>query len=120
MKLKVGDKLHAIRSKREMSQDDFAELLGLSKSAYGRLEKKETSIELERLIQIADKLNVPLTEVLPDTLSLTNNSSGQGAINFGTITTYNIYAVEEGMKSLMEENEQLKETISSLQRQLGR
>lgn len=103
-----------------MSQEEFADLLGMSKSAYGRLEKKETSVELDRLIQFSNTLNVPMNELLPDTLSVTNTSSGQGAINYGTINTYNIYSKDEALVKFAKENEELRQTISELQAALAK
>ncbi|MBC7382787.1 MAG: helix-turn-helix transcriptional regulator, partial [Bacteroidia bacterium] len=48
MKLRIGTKLSNIKIEKKLSQDQMAELLGLSTSAYARLERNETSADLEQ------------------------------------------------------------------------
>jgi transcriptional regulator with XRE-family HTH domain len=90
MKLKVGDKLKEIRDNRKMSQEEFAELLGMSTSAYARLERNETIPDLHQISRICETLKVPIQDFLPDTATFqTHNDHGQIGCVFGTIYYYN-------------------------------
>ncbi len=112
MKLRVGTKMLSIREDRRLSQADLADILGIPLSTYSRIERNESSIELEKLVGFADKLNIPIQELLPETLSITNNhhSSGQGGgVIFGNLY-FNFYGSDEIAR--------LKEKIADLESRL--
>jgi len=68
MKIKVGTRLMAVREDRRMSQEEMADLLGVSKSAYSRLERNETMLTFDEVSRYSQILNVPVQE-LPDFLN---------------------------------------------------
>ena len=117
MKMKVGHKLHMIRDDRRMSQEEFADMLGMPTSTYSRLERNETSIAFEKLSELSEKLDVPLQEFLPDNLTVNNNDIKGGGVflgsNYHTINNY--YGGEsEIIKQKDEELERLRKEIASL------
>jgi len=121
MKTRVGSKLLEIREDRKMSQEEFADFLGFSSSAYGRLERNETSIEIEQMIGIADKLDVPIQEFLPETITINNtdNDNQTGAILFGNQTNntnYYYYNSDDAVKQKDQEIARLNEEIAKLKR----
>ena len=113
MKLKVGEKLLKIRVEKKLSQNEFAELIGMSQSAYGRLEKGETMATLEQLTNFSKQLDVPLQEFLPETLIINNHNSGPVGVNFGT---YNVYSSDnELFKSIQDQNKLLQDKVKLLE-----
>ncbi len=88
MKLKVSETLLKTRLGRNMSQQEFAEKLDMSVSAYGRLERGETSLEINQLVKISEKLDIPIQDFLPDTITFHNHNTGPIGVNFGTYTVY--------------------------------
>lgn len=79
MKASVAEKIRLQRLQRGFSQENMADLLGLSTTAYGDIERGKTDLTLARLNQIADALNVsplallteeavpaPVADVKPD------------------------------------------------------
>lgn len=79
MKIKVGDKLQHFRTERQLNQQEFAELLGVSPSAYARLERNETQADFESVLRFAHILNVPIQEFFPESLVFHNKNHGTGA-----------------------------------------
>lgn len=65
----IGLRIKNVRIKKEMSQDQFAECLQISRRHVSLLENGERGISLELLVEIANVLNVPITELLADNLS---------------------------------------------------
>lgn len=65
MRMKVGSRLYNERNERKLNQAEMAELLGVSTSAYARLERGETSAEMEQLAFFAKKLDIPFNDLLP-------------------------------------------------------
>lgn len=51
-------KIAYLRKLKGLSQTEFAELLGISQNAYGRVERGETKLTVERTKQIAEVLEV--------------------------------------------------------------
>ncbi|SFF31888.1 helix-turn-helix domain-containing protein [Thermoflexibacter ruber] len=109
MKIKIGNKLMWEREERRLNQTEMANLLGLSQSAYSRLERNETSIEIEQIVNFAKKLQVPIQEFLPETFAIhSNNDNGQVGFVIGNYYNYSD-------KELAQENQFLKEKIQLLE-----
>jgi transcriptional regulator with XRE-family HTH domain len=99
MKLKISSRIFHIREERRLSQNEMAELLGVSPSTYSRIERGETAISFEDLPKYASSLGISVQDLLPDTLSITNNSTNhQGGMVFGNIINY--YSQDESTKQL--------------------
>ena len=98
-----------VREDRKMTQSEMADFLGLSQSAYSRMERNEVSAELEDLFSYARKLNVPIQEFLPETMAIHNNSDN-GQVGFVIGNFYNY-----GDKELEHQNEILKNKVEQLE-----
>jgi transcriptional regulator with XRE-family HTH domain len=114
MKLKLGAKLYGYREEKKMNQTEMADLLGMTTSTYARLERGETSLSIEELPKIAERLGIGINELLPETITIHNGSHNhQGGIVFGNIN--NFYGGQEMLQELQErirllemENQKLK------------
>lgn len=62
----IGKRIRAARKSRGMTQEKLAELMKISVAYYGRLERGEKTINLERLTEISQLLNVPIGQLLED------------------------------------------------------
>jgi transcriptional regulator with XRE-family HTH domain len=110
--MKIGNRLALARDYRKINQSEMADLLGVSVPTYSRLERNETSIDIEQVVRFAKILEIPIQEFLPETITLhnTNNQNSQGGLVFGNIYTYNY-----SDKELQQENESLKEKMSGME-----
>jgi transcriptional regulator with XRE-family HTH domain len=113
MKFKVGNKLQEIREDRKLTQAEFAELIGMSPSAFSRLERNETQADFEFISKTAEMLNVPLHEFLPDNLSFYNyHHGGAGGVVFGNLNYYSNDLSE--INNLKKELEELRNELTKL------
>ena len=83
----TGEKIRAIRSLKGLSQDNMAEMLGLSRLAYGDIERGKTDLTDSRLNQIAGVLQLSPADILAFTERMTNffdQCSGAVGLNSGT------------------------------------
>ena len=62
MKTTVGQKIRKIREARDFTQDNLAFELGITKSAYSKIEREQSNISIKRLEQIAKALEVDIVE----------------------------------------------------------
>ena len=109
MKMRVGTRLLSARQDRKLTQVEMAELLGVSPATYSRLERNETSIDLEQVTFFAKMLEIPIQEFLPETVSINGqNERGNIGLVMGSIYNY-------GDDKLAQENEFLKEKIKFLE-----
>ncbi len=60
----LGDKLRILRSIKGLSQENLAQMLGISLTAYAKIEQGKTDINYSRLVQIAEKLEIPLKSLV--------------------------------------------------------
>lgn len=104
----IGEKIKKIREIKGLKQEDVAKSLGLSVNQYGKLERDESSITVERLGEIAKVLGVSIEEILSfdgQTIYIGNShfnhfSSGASQHNTG---------LPEVERKLYEENKRLLE-----------
>lgn len=59
----LGNVLRKYREGRNLSQDEFAELCGISRAYYGRIERGEHSLTVEKCHRIASVLNIRLADI---------------------------------------------------------
>ncbi len=59
---KIVNKIRDIRKQKGYSNEAMAMDLGMSTSAYNKMERMESSISLERFIRIREILNIPYSE----------------------------------------------------------
>lgn len=114
-------KLHNTRIKKGLSQEQIADMLGMTQSNYSRKEKGSTKISIIEWERIAKKLEVPLEDIFEEDekkMAYVNNN-GNNNFNFGTINfnipdfVLNIIEIlQESNKTLTIENQILKEKIS--------
>ena len=56
----IGKRIREERTKRNLTQEDMADNIDTSVAFYSRLETGRTPINLKRIVQIAEILNVPV------------------------------------------------------------
>ena len=61
--LALGNVLRKYREGRGLAQDEFAELCGISRAYYGRIERGEHSPTIEKCQLIASALNIRLADL---------------------------------------------------------
>jgi transcriptional regulator with XRE-family HTH domain len=98
-----GQKLRMLREFRNYSQEYVAEKLGITQNTYSRIENNQTKITTERLHQVAQVLDVPVSELISteDPVIFLNGSS------LGTQRSFK----EEYCKELLENTRHLYEQI---------
>lgn len=60
-----GQHVRRIRESKNISQEDLANLAGIGRSYYGRVERGEKNIGLLLIYRIAKALDVPAKELIP-------------------------------------------------------
>lgn len=63
---KFGEILRKKRVEKNLSQEDFAELVGVHRTYIGMLERAEKNITLLNIEKIANALNISIAELLKE------------------------------------------------------
>jgi transcriptional regulator with XRE-family HTH domain len=64
---KIGDRIRVCRAEKKLSQENLASEVGISITAYSKIERGLTNVSIGRLEKIARCLGVPLTRLLHST-----------------------------------------------------
>jgi transcriptional regulator with XRE-family HTH domain len=64
----LGQNLRRLREARGVSQEDFAESLGLHRTYIGGVERGERNLTLRSVERIADQLGMPAVDLLASSL----------------------------------------------------
>ncbi len=98
--MKIGDKIRKIRNLKGFKQETIADRLGITVNGYGKLEREENNISIERLEQIAKALEVEIKDILSfDETNIFNIKSNQNLVN----GVYNNNVISEKERELYEQ-----------------
>jgi transcriptional regulator with XRE-family HTH domain len=61
--MKIGEKIRMVRTTKGLSQENLAEMLGISLVAYSKIERNETEVGYNRLEQIAKVFDMKVHEL---------------------------------------------------------
>ncbi|MCU0447622.1 MAG: helix-turn-helix domain-containing protein [Arcicella sp.] len=112
-KLKAGQKIKKIRELRNYTQDYMAKKLNLSLNGYGKIEREETEISLNRLQEIADVLQVKIFDLLGfDENKLFFNQNSHDNSTGANIVLQQPQAITDG------ERKQYESRITDLQKEI--
>ena len=126
MKL-LRENIRKIRELRNYTQEYMADQLGLSVSGYGKIERSDSDINLSRITQIAEILNVSRTALLEfnsddmlKSLDEENNKQNNSSIPLATSSQQSslnhddFSTLLDIIRSLREENAKLKAELEKL------
>lgn len=60
----IGQRLRQFRHEKDYTQENVADILGISQAFYGRIERGENGLTLERLKCLNEKLKIDLTYLI--------------------------------------------------------
>ena len=114
MDLKIGNRIRKVREIKGYSQENLASELGMSITGYGKIERDEVSVNMDRLQKISQVLGVGVETIIGfDENVAFNNFNSKIEQQIGR------YDMPMEMKKLYEENIQLlKEKISYLEKEI--
>lgn len=107
----IGNNIKNIRELKNLTQEYVAEKLDISQSAYSRLEKGEIKISKEKLVQIAQVLEVKPEDIKEFDSQKYFNSVGNVEGDFSGSIIVGIGVEELGMKKLYEDKISLLEKL---------
>lgn len=111
----IGTKIRRVRELKGLSQENMADELGMSATGYGKIERNEVAVSVERLLRIAQVLGVGAEQIL----SFGDNVASFN--NFNSKVEWQIahYMMPIEMKKLYEDKiKLLEEKIEWLEKQL--
>lgn len=63
MNAKLGERIHSLRAARNLTQEEVAEYLGMSRQKYARIEKGVNDITLEILVGLAKLFEIEISDI---------------------------------------------------------
>jgi len=113
-----GTKLHKLRERNRLSQQEIADFIGVSQNTYSRWESDLSTFKIEYLPKLAEVFKVEASELIPQgtTVIIVNNSDNKDnsvkgfEINMDARELYRdlLASKDEVIRLLKEENERLK------------
>ena len=116
--LKIGNKIKKLRELKNLTQDHMAKSIGITQSAYSRIELGETEITYSKLEKISEELGMKPEEIISfnETMvfNVMNNQTGNGLVINNQVTDENKSLYDKLIQQLQEENIYLKKLIENL------
>ena len=106
--MEVHDKIRVMREINQWSQEEMAEKLSMSPNRYAKIERGQSSINLDKLQQIANVFNIDMGELITSQDKSFFFSIGDHSNNNSYFGASNMLAAEnEKLNSLLE----MKDTL---------
>ncbi|MGX2967516.1 helix-turn-helix domain-containing protein [Ursidibacter sp. B-7004-1] len=102
---KINERIRLLREEHLFSQEQMAEKMQLSPNSYGKLERGETKLTLEKLEQIANIFDIDIVELIN-----TGEKNSYQVMHYGTGT--NAFNITGENKEILFEIEKLQLIIS--------
>ena len=112
---KIGDRIRVCRVEKKLSQENLANEIGISITAYSKIERGLTNVSIGRLDQIAACLGVPLSRLMhpaEDIYRAINNIDMMKEDNHIHPSDINKQALLIRIENLQEEVIRLNKTIA--------
>ena len=119
--MSVGRKIKQLRELRNFTQHYIANELNMSVSGYGKIERDETDISLQKLTLIANVLETDIATIMnfdaKQVFNQLNNKTANGIVqNQHNHNLIGNYQLDEFFSNLTEEIKVLKSDISDLRK----
>lgn len=119
-----GRKIRKFRELRDLSQEYVADSLGISQTAYSKIESDQTKLSARRLSKLAEIFEIPETAFFEDkSVNFNENSINNNKYVYAYVNTFiegqkevfesTIKTLESQIARLNEENKALLEIIKS-------
>ena len=107
---KIGGTLLKIRAIKGIKQESVAKQLGITTNGYGKIERGESAINIDRLEQIANILGISAMDIMQfdESIIFNINTISNSAPN-GIVNNYSLSAEELGL--LMAQIKSLNEIV---------
>lgn len=114
--LRIGQKIKKLRELKNLTQEHMAGVIGLSQSAYSRIELGDTEVKYSKLERISQELGMRPEEVIAFNESMVfnvmHNQTGNGLVIQNSDIDRQLF--EQQIALLKEENAHLKTIIDKL------
>lgn len=103
----IGQKIRKLRENRNFSQEYVAECLGISQTAYSKIENDQTKLTAERITKLSQLFNIPENEFFSfdQHIEFHNNTITNGYVNSIIQTQKEVY--ESTIETLQQQINQL-------------
>lgn len=115
----IGQKIRKMRENREFSQEYVAERLGISQTAYSKIENNQTKLTAERISQLSGLFDVPESDFFSydQHIEFHGNTITNGYVNTLIQTQKEVYestieTLQKQIEGLVEEKKELLSIIS--------
>ena len=108
--VQVGKQIRRIRQGKELSQENVAEELGITKGAFSKIENGTTNVPLARLLQIAKVLEVDITEFFKDSKAVSKAEDPK--LQYGFATKSDIEEMMKVIQSMLNDINELKASLT--------
>lgn len=110
MKNTIGYRIRKLREAKDLSQENIAFELGLSRSAYNKIETGSTSPNTNRLQEIAKVLEVDITEFFKDSKAF--GKAEDPKLQYGFATKSDIEEMMKVIQSMLTDINELKTSLT--------
>ena len=114
----MHDKIRMMREFRQLSQEDMAEKMNMSPSGYAQIERGETRLQYDKLVQIAQIFNMNLSELVDENrgiIFLLNENGNNTSTNYYGNNDSLIIEIEKLKLQLIHKDELLEQKEKELE-----
>lgn len=102
MEMTIGEKISFLRKRKGLSQEQVAEMIGISPQGYGKIERDETDVQYSRLEAITKAMNTTVEDLsaYPLTRSFNGSNNNINELNNSTYQYYSDLVLQKEVEKL--------------------
>lgn len=116
--MKMHNKIRLMREVRQWSQEEMAHKMNMSLSGYAKIERGETKLHYDKLVQIARIFNMNLADLIDidkGVIFCMNENSDYIYTNYGNMSESSLIEIEKLKLTLAHKNELLIQKEKEIQ-----
>ena len=112
VKKKIGNRIRKIRESKDLKREYVADELGITHGAYSKIERGDSDSNTSRLLQIAEILDVSVTDFFEDAVEAFRDEMGK----YGYATREEMTNLTKMVNALFDKIEKLTSEVLSIKR----
>lgn len=114
--MQIGEKIRKVRELKGFKQETVASKLGMSVTAYGNIERNESSLSFDKLEEIAAALEVNVQDIIsiPEQFNIQSITHSQVGYNYGNLMSSEVEGYKAAIAQYEKEVEYLKQQNADL------
>lgn len=118
--MRIGTNIKKLRELKGLSQENIADELGMSVTGYGRIERNEVDVNMEKLGKISEVLGIKIEDIISFDDRVILSIGGQQTIGQNNSPVFNTNVPDKLLELYEDKIKLMEEKMAWMQKEIDR